>query len=344
MQTHNKLPQELLDNVITNIADAVLVLDPKGNILMLNREGERIYDISTTEAVGRPFAEIGLMEGRLDPVNDLILASVGQPNELLDKDVAITMQDSTEKHFRVRTGLLREPTDNAVIGLTVVLSDITERVHAMRERTESGMFLITVILSLLTAVTVNGIILRAYQIDPYSAVFSWVYMLIMLVPVILYIIWTKMPRKDYGVTLNNWRQSLYEGTLLSIAIFVTGFVIVAMMQPEGKSIWDLIQPSRLAGEFILSYVPHTLVQELVSRGVILGAMGHMFRDYSKWLPIALSALIFGFLHAHIGFIAVVLTFFFGLVLGWMYLRHGNLIGVTLAHIVLGGSAYLFGLI
>ena len=344
INSHRQLPPDLLDNIIANIADAVLALDAKGNILMLNREGERIYGVSTSEALGQPFAAVGLLEERMDAVNDLILAAVAQPDQLLDKDVTISMEDGTEKHFRVRSRLLKEPANNEVIGLTVVLSDITERVLAMKERTESGMFLITVILSLLTAVTVNGIILRAYEIDPYSELFSWIYMLIMLVPVGLYIAWTKLPFKDFGVTLHNWRQSLYEGTQLALGLFATGFALMWLFQPEGKSIWDSIQPSRLVGQSALLYVPHTIIQELVSRGVILSVMGRMFRDYSKWVPIALSALIFGFLHAHIGVAAVVFTFLFGVLLGWMYLRHGNLLGVTLAHIVLGWSAYLFGVI
>jgi membrane protease YdiL (CAAX protease family) len=162
--------------------------------------------------------------------------------------------------------------------------------------------------------------------------------------VVLYIVWTKLPLRDFGMSLHNWRQSLYEGALLAVGLFVSGFALVALLLTEEKSIWDMIQPSRLVGQSALLYVPHTIIQEVVSRGVILSVMVRMFRDYSKWVPIVLSALIFGFLHAHIGVAAVIFTFLFGVLLGWMFMRHGSLLGVTLAHIVLGWSAYLFGVI
>lgn len=341
------LPPAILEAIVANTADAVLTLNPQGQIMILNKEAEKIYGISSQKAVGCLFAEIGLLQENLDNINDLIINTVTQPDQLINEDVTITLNNNEEKHFNVRTRLLLDVDHQTRLGLIVIISNITERIEATRERAESGMFLFMIILSLLTAISVNGLVLKANPtIDVYSNSFAWIYMVVILLPVLGYILWMKKPLSTFGVTLNNWRQALKESLIISTIFFTIGLIILLIIaNNNGKTLGDFIKSDMLEQPLTLgSYAIHSFIQEFIARGIILGALLSMFRDYPKWLALLISALLFGFLHTHLGISAIIMTFFIGLFFSWMYLRHQNLIGVTVAHIILGWSAFLFGIL
>lgn len=338
------LPPAVLEAIIANTADAVLALDPKGHILILNKEAEKIYGTSRQVAVGNLFAEVGLLQEKLDNINDIIINAIMQPDKLINKDVSITFAENNEKHFQVRTRLLLDD-HHACLGLIVIISDITDRIEATHERAESGMFLFMIILSLLVAMSVNGLVLKDNpEIDVYSDRFAWVYTVVILLPVLGYILWMKKPLSTFGLTLNNWRKSLNEGLIASAVFFFVGFaILVGISLSNDKSLvsfinFDMLTPPKLA------YTVHSFIQELVFRGIILAALLSLFRDYSQWFALFISALLFGFIHTHLGISAIIMTFLMGLFFGWMYLRHQNLIGVTVVHIILGLSAFFFGIL
>ena len=112
---------------------------------------------------------------------------------------------------------------------------------------------------------------------------------------------------------------------------------------EGKTLTDFINAQWLQFE-TLSYIPHSILQEFVFRGIVLTALVRMFRDNPKWHALILSSLLFGFMHIQFGVGAIFVTFLVGMAFGLMYLRHNNIVGVSLAHIVLGSSAFLFGIL
>lgn len=342
---NSPLPREVLAAIIANTTDAILALDPSGKILVLNKEAETLYATSSQQAVGHSFAEICMAEARLDSINDIILHTVQKPNELLDQDIAIQSSDGTEKFFNIRTRLLTDIDNNQRLGLIVVLSDITQRIQATRERAESGMFLFTIVMSLLIAMGVNGVLLKMFpSIDIYSLVFGWSYTIVMGLPILAYMLWMKKPLHQFGWNLHNWRQSTFEGLAISAVFFVSGLTVLMILgASEGKTLVDFINFGWIDLS-TMGYTPHSILQELVFRGIILGALVHMFRDYPKWLPLLIGSLLFGFIHTHLGLAAIGMTFAIGFLFGWLYLRHGNIIGVSIVHIILGYSAFIFGLL
>jgi membrane protease YdiL (CAAX protease family) len=60
-----------------------------------------------------------------------------------------------------------------------------------------------------------------------------------------------------------------------------------------------------------------------------------------WMAIILSNLTFAMIHLHVSVIFIVGSFFFGLLLGYMYERHKNLWGVSVAHILVGSWVMFF---
>lgn len=81
-----------------------------------------------------------------------------------------------------------------------------------------------------------------------------------------------------------------------------------------------------------------LAEELVFRGAVLALLLRLFAGRSHWLPIALSALIFGAMHANLPqFVNATLM---GLLLGWMYWRTNSIAPSVVFHWVNNSVAYL----
>ena len=78
--------------------------------------------------------------------------------------------------------------------------------------------------------------------------------------------------------------------------------------------------------------------------MIQSLLARVFNDRQGALSVTLSALMFGLAHAIYGWGAIGLTFLSGMAFGALYRRHGNLIGVTVLHTILGMAAFASGLI
>lgn len=60
--------------------------------------------------------------------------------------------------------------------------------------------------------------------------------------------------------------------------------------------------------------------------------------------VIVTSLLFGIFHIYSGFVAVMITVIGSLIFGFVYLRHYNLISVTLIHWALGLSAMFASLL
>jgi len=84
------------------------------------------------------------------------------------------------------------------------------------------------------------------------------------------------------------------------------------------------------------------IQEFVLRGGLQGAL-QMFLTGSPnrrtWGAILVANLMFSVSHVVISMNLVIVTFFIGLLWGWLYSRHRTLIGVSFSHIFLGLFAF-----
>lgn len=81
-----------------------------------------------------------------------------------------------------------------------------------------------------------------------------------------------------------------------------------------------------------------LAEELVFRGAVLRHLLRLFPRHYHWVPIALSALIFGAVHLNLPqFVHATLI---GLVLGWMYYRTGSIVPGVVFHWVNNTVAYV----
>jgi hypothetical protein len=78
------------------------------------------------------------------------------------------------------------------------------------------------------------------------------------------------------------------------------------------------------------------VQELVARGLLQGSLQKMFTG--ALVPMRASIVanaVFSVSHQHLGLGYALAVFIPGLFWGWLYHRHGSLLGVSISHIVIG---------
>ena len=214
-----------------------------------------------------------------------------------------------------------------------------------REQIESTVFFATIIIVLLISKSADSLALNnPTSMDVYSNTFVWIYTVAVCLPVLAYLLWLKRPLSELGLTLHNWKQAVIEALSISLILLLLGaFALIFIGKTEGKSLTDFIRLDWLKIE-TLAYIPHSIIQEFVFRGVLLTTLVHVFRWHSLWVPLLINNLLYSFMHLHLGFNAVALTFVFGYLLSWMYLRHKNIVGISLAHMLLGSPAFLMGML
>ncbi len=95
-------------------------------------------------------------------------------------------------------------------------------------------------------------------------------------------------------------------------------------------------------KFLLFFIPISIVQEVVFRGVLMNMLKKAFNN--KFFIILLNASIFALIHIiylHASFI-LPLTFIGGIAFSWIYYKYPNLILVSISHCILNFMAMILG--
>jgi membrane protease YdiL (CAAX protease family) len=156
-----------------------------------------------------------------------------------------------------------------------------------------------------------------------------------------------LPWAAYGVTREKWRESLRDG--LSFAI-PTILVITALefSMGSGEPVFDCLGPlireygstAAATVHFVVFNLAYAFLvvplQELIARGLLQGLLERFIvSEHRTALAILISNLIFGVFHLYLSVEAALGTVVLGLALGWIYARTRNLIGVCVAHAIIG---------
>jgi membrane protease YdiL (CAAX protease family) len=160
---------------------------------------------------------------------------------------------------------------------------------------------------------------------------------------------SKLPISIFGLTLKNWKVALKESLLWSalivgVLVLIKWILIHQVSKYHDLPLFDFNLSSKryLAFNFIL-YGLHSPIQEFIARGVLQGSLQHFFTGRNVTLrAIIISNALFSATHVHLmsGLLGVI-VFIPGLLWGWLYSRHQNLIGVSISHLLIGWSALFF---
>ncbi len=157
---------------------------------------------------------------------------------------------------------------------------------------------------------------------------------------------SNFPLSTFGLTLNNWKRAVLEGFVFTIPIAavivgVKWLLIhylphyagrpliegLAAMNADPKTWWTFLFI------YILLVAP---LQEFLSRGGLQGPLEEFLSSkYKVPLAILVSNLLFAALHLFMSLEIGLLVFVPGVYFGWLYSRTHNLLGVWIAHALVG---------
>lgn len=290
---------------------------------------------------GEVFGELAFLDG--SPRSAMVRAADDTALVVIEKKGLYQLPFS----HRLIENIARASSEKLRSSAQSYVGSLEEQLSFIKKQNDFGQFFIYILSLMAVGMIVNNL-LHTYltTISPYSGTFFISYTVILLVPSIAILVKLKMPLQSMGVTLNNWKQSLWEGTLYSV-IALVAFSLIA----SGAGYLGLLhlKPVSFQALFtpwygLLIYLLHSAAQELFGRGFLQTAFERFFNDQTGVRSIGFTSLLFGLFHIHFGIIAVGITFASSLVFGAIYRRHRNLIGVSLVHFATGLWAIVSGVL
>jgi len=163
---------------------------------------------------------------------------------------------------------------------------------------------------------------------------------------IFFIKTSNFPLSTFGLTFKNWKKAVFEGIAFTIpfvaVIVAVKWVLIhtlphymgrpiieglAAMKADPKTWWTFLVI------YILLIAP---LQEFLSRGGLQGPLEEFLSSKHKVpLAILVSNLLFAALHLFMSLEIGLLVFIPGVYFGWLYSRTHNLLGVWIAHALVG---------
>lgn len=176
--------------------------------------------------------------------------------------------------------------------------------------------------------------------------YSWGFLLLTLAPIAYFAREQRLPRESFGLTLRNVGRPLAESLVVGLGLAAVAVALRLETRPPGEPLatWGSLRTysSTQTAVFLLAYGPHCLLQEFIGRGVIQGSLQRFVTEQRPIVPILMTSALFGIFHFYVSIGFAVLTFVVSLLFGWLYTRHRTLVGVTVAHYILGFASIAMG--
>jgi adenylate cyclase len=114
--------KNLMDDVLSSIASAVVTTDNQDRVKLLNRAGEEVFGISQEDAIDRPYTEVlaGAREFRE------LVEEVKEHDSILMEDITATIEDRGKVSWRTNLSPVKDATGTTT-GVTLVVDDLTEQ-------------------------------------------------------------------------------------------------------------------------------------------------------------------------------------------------------------------------
>jgi len=182
------------------------------------------------------------------------------------------------------------------------------------------------------------------QLDVASPAACLGFLMILIALAVVQIKLSPFPLSTYGLTLKGSGRAIKEsiGITLPLIAAVTAVRWWCGSHVEsfqGKPFFDTS-----AVNFIFwGYIFIAFGQEFVARGVVQGLIFRLLGGkHQRFWSIFLASLIFGVTHTYYSFWLSLVSVVGGFLLGWLYSRHQTIVGVSIAHFVVGNYLVLTG--
>jgi two-component system, sporulation sensor kinase E len=119
-----------LETIFNAILEGVIVTDPAGRIIYLNRAACGFFGVDAESSIGKPLGEV---------VRGLDIGQTSGPGEVISRDLEIFYPENRFLNFYI-VPLMSEDTHEELAGRAIILRDITQNRRATQETIESERF------------------------------------------------------------------------------------------------------------------------------------------------------------------------------------------------------------
>lgn len=303
----------------------------QSQIIAILKPGDTVGEVS--------FIDKGLRSASVCAKTSCRLLSLSFNNlqAIADKDKAIySIFYQLSKNIGQR---LRNSNDVALQAMERQLDEFKTRV------TLGNFFVYIVIMMSLYTFSLDGL-KYAMNVGKNSSYVTLPLTLIFFVYFIFFIKTSHFPLKTFGLTLDNWKRAIYEGffftILVAFAILAVKWVLVQYVphyigRPLIEGLSNMKANPKTWWTFLITYILIVVpLQEFLSRGCLQGPLEEFLSSkYKVPLAILVSNFLFSMMHLFMSLDIGLLVFFPGIYFGWLYSRTHNLLGVWIAHALVG---------
>jgi membrane protease YdiL (CAAX protease family) len=185
-----------------------------------------------------------------------------------------------------------------------------------------------------------------YHFSDQTLIYNWSYIFLFLIPIIIFMIKDRISPQTFGVTFKNTEKSLQEGFIISVGMIIIFIAVLFFYGKITHTYWPTLLQSvknTYTDPTIILYFLHVYAQEFIARGALQTSVQRFFNDKKGYAAVIVASFIFFVFHLHLGISFATITFISSIFFGLIYLRHRNLLGVTLIHFVLGTFGKVFNL-
>ncbi len=318
--------------------------------------GETIGEIALLENIARTASARALTETTvlILPIKKLRELSSHQENysKILNELKALqTSLTEAPTYAKIALNLAKGLSERLNNTNFVTAEALKHELELSQLQVTTGRFLILIISAMVTYAYLLTATSSLRKILPSTSFITIPNMIFFTVLIIYFMRTTGYPASFFGLTLNNWRKSAIEAILWSIPVMAVIVLIKWFLIHFCNYNLPLIQGPGVAFHglnplmitiLVVAYLVLTPIQELLVRGAIQGSLQRFLSgEHHVAAAIFVSNLIFGMCHLHMSLTVGLVVFVFGIFWGWMYARQGNLIGVSISHLLIGGWGFFF---
>lgn len=228
----------------------------------------------------------------------------------------------------------------------VALLALEKQVDEYKTRVSLGNFFVYVVIMLsLYTFSLDGL-KYVMNVGKDSSFITLPLTLIFVIFFFFFIKSSDFPLETFGLTFRNWKRSIFEGVVFTIPfvviiLAVKWLLINYLSGYAGRSLIDgfsaMNENPKLWWTFLVLYwFVVSPLQELLARGGLQGPLEEFLSAKHKaFLSILVSNLLFSTLHLFMSLQIALLVFIPGIYFGWLYSRSHNLLGVWIAHALVG---------
>ena len=295
-------------------------------------------------AAGAHFGEMGVLSGALRSTSVVAETPVrlwSLSLEALGRLRADTGIDVLTLSLKGQAGVLGERLSRTN---EVAAESIREHLEEYRLRVAFGTLFTNVIVMVFLYTSALGL-LRQFSASGGSSTLTTSGLLVLMTAGAAWAMKTSgFPPATFGFTLHNWRRALWESLAWSAAFcaLICGAKAALLYSNPAYSPLPMfspwVSPDGMVAT-VIAYGLYTLLspmQEFVARGMLQGSLQKMLTGrHAGWRAILVANAIFSISHQHLGLAYALAVFIPGMFWGWLYRRHGSLLGVSVSHVLIG---------